>query len=141
MGTKVKIVPVEAHNSVGIVERYYGLVRRAYLIIVAEIKGISKEMALQMAFKALNDTAGISGIVPTLLVYGALPRLSEYDAPAPTVSQRSMALKKATAEIQKLRVKRQVEDALNARNGPSTNDIHELALNSDVLVWREGNTG
>jgi hypothetical protein len=46
MGTKVKIVPIEAHNSVGIVERYYGLVRRAYLIIVAEIKGISKEMAL-----------------------------------------------------------------------------------------------
>jgi hypothetical protein len=46
MGTKVKIVPIEAHNSVGIVERYHGLVRRAYLIIVAEIKGISKEMAL-----------------------------------------------------------------------------------------------
>jgi hypothetical protein len=46
MGTKVKIVPIEAHNSVGIVERYYRLVRRAYLIIVAEIKGISKEMAL-----------------------------------------------------------------------------------------------
>jgi hypothetical protein len=46
MGTKVKIVSIEAHNSVGIVEHYYGLVRRAYLIIVAEIKGISKEMAL-----------------------------------------------------------------------------------------------
>jgi hypothetical protein len=46
MGTKVKIVPIEAHNSVGIVERYYGLVRHTYLIIVAEIKGISKEIAL-----------------------------------------------------------------------------------------------
>jgi hypothetical protein len=46
MGTKVKIVPIEAHNSVGIVEQYYSLVRRAYLIIVAEIKGISKEIAL-----------------------------------------------------------------------------------------------
>ena len=46
MGTKVKIVPVEAHNSIGIVKRYYKLVRRAYLIIVAEIKGISKEIAL-----------------------------------------------------------------------------------------------
>jgi len=46
MGIKVKIVLIEAHNSVGIVERYYGLVRRTYLIIVAEIKGISKEIAL-----------------------------------------------------------------------------------------------
>jgi hypothetical protein len=46
MGTKVKIVPIEAHNSIGIVKRYYELVRCTYLIIVAEIKGISKEMAL-----------------------------------------------------------------------------------------------
>ena len=42
----MKIVPIEAYNSIGIVERYYGLVRRAYLITVAEIKGISKEIAL-----------------------------------------------------------------------------------------------
>jgi hypothetical protein len=42
----VKIIPIEAYNSIGIVEYYYGLVRRAYLIIIAEIKGISKEIAL-----------------------------------------------------------------------------------------------
>ena len=39
--------------------------------------------------------------------------------------------------MQKLRAKRQVNDALNMRNSPNTLDIHELALNSDVLVWRE----
>jgi hypothetical protein len=134
MGTKVKIVPVEAHHSVGIVERYHGLIRRAYLIIMAEVKGITKEIVLQMAFKALNDTAGISGIVPILLVYGTLPRLTEYDPPSPSVSQRSAALKKAMAEIQNLRAKRQVDDALNTRNGPSTTNIHDLTLNSNVLV-------
>jgi len=42
----VKIVPIEAYNSIGIIEHYYKLVQRAYLIIVAEIKGISKEIAL-----------------------------------------------------------------------------------------------
>jgi hypothetical protein len=141
MGIKVKIVPVKAHNSIGIVERYHGPIRRAYLIITTEIQGIDKDMALQMAFKAINDTAGPDGLVPTLLVYGALPRMVEYDAPSPTVTQRSAALRKAMAEIQKLRAKRQVTDALNTRNGPSTTDIHDLTLNSDVLVWREGNTG
>jgi hypothetical protein len=141
MGIRVKIVPVEAHNSIGIVERYHGPVRRAYLIVSTEIPGINRDMALQMAFKAVNDTAGPDGLVPTLLVYGALPRMVEYDAPSPSVSQRSLALKKAMSEIQKLRAKRQVTDALNTRNGPSTANIHELALNSDVLVWREGNTG
>jgi hypothetical protein len=46
MGIKVKIVSIEAYNSIGIIKRYYGLVRCAYLIIVVEIKGINKEIAL-----------------------------------------------------------------------------------------------
>jgi hypothetical protein len=59
-----------------------------------------------MTFKALNNTAGISRIVPTLLVYGTLPRLSKYDTPAPTISWYSIALKKVIVEIQKLWAKR-----------------------------------
>ncbi len=86
MGIKVKIVLVEAHNSVGIVKRYHGPVRRAYLVISTEIQGISKDMALQMAFKAVNDTARPDGLVPTLLVYGALSRMVEYDAPSPSIA-------------------------------------------------------
>jgi hypothetical protein len=42
----VKIVSIEAHNSIGIIEYYYKLVRRTYLIIIAKIKGISKEITL-----------------------------------------------------------------------------------------------
>jgi hypothetical protein len=98
-------------------------------------------MALQMAFKAVNDTAGPDGLVPTLLVYGTLPRMVEYDAPSPTIAQRSAALKKAMMEIQKLWAKRLVANALGTRNGPSTTGLHDLTINSDVLVWREGNTG
>ena len=40
-----------------------------------------------------------------------------------------------------MRAKRQVTTALNNRNGPNTTSVQELDLNSDVLVWREGNTG
>jgi hypothetical protein len=141
MGTRIKIVPVEAHNSIGLVERYHGLIRRAFIIIITEIQGLDRDMALQMAFKAINDTAGPDGLVPTLLVYGAYPRMTENDTPAPTVTQRAMAIRKAMAEIDKLRAERQVADALNTRNGPSTSEIHALPLNSEVLVWREGNGG
>jgi hypothetical protein len=51
-----------------------------------------------------------------------------------------VALKKTMTEIQRLQAKWQVNDALNTRNGPSITDIHELTLNSDILVWREDNT-
>jgi len=98
-------------------------------------------MALQMAFKAINDSVGPNGLIPTLLVYGAYPRLTERDAPTATVTQRANAIKKAMAEIQKIRAQRQINDALHTRNGPSTTAIHSLNLNSQVLVWREGNTG
>ena len=35
----------------------------------------------------------------------------------------------------------QVQEALNYRNGPLMTAIHDLPINSEVLVWREGNTG
>lgn len=141
MGIQTKGVPVEAHNSVGIVERYHGPLRRAYQIIAAELPGLDKSIALQMAFKALNDSAGPEGLIPTLLVFGAYPRLVESDPPAPSVSQRAAAIRKAMDEVRKLHAKRQVADAVNMRNGPRTDPVHELPPNSPVLVWREGNGG
>jgi hypothetical protein len=137
VGTVTKSVPVETHHSIGIVERYHGPVRRAYQIASEELPDLDRDAALQMAFKAINDTAGPDGIVPTLLVFGAYPRLVESDAPSPTVSHRATVLKKAMEEVRKLRAKRQVNDALNQRNGPSTSAIKDLPLNSDVLVWCE----
>jgi hypothetical protein len=108
---------------------------------MAEIKGINKDIALQMAFKVINDTAGLDGIVPILLVYGTLPRISKYNPLSPLVAQRSNALRKAIEEIKSLRASHEVARALNVCNGPSITNIHELLLNSEVLVWREGNTG
>ena len=38
-----------------------------------------------MAVKAVNNTASPNGLVPTLLVYGAYPRIGKLDPPAPSV--------------------------------------------------------
>ena len=38
-----------------------------------------------MAFKAINDTASPNGLVLTLLVFGAYPRIVELDALSPLV--------------------------------------------------------
>jgi hypothetical protein len=42
----VKIVLIETHYSIRIIKCYYSLIRRTYLIIIAEVKGIIKEIAL-----------------------------------------------------------------------------------------------
>ncbi len=93
-----------------------------------------------MAFKAINNTTRLDRLVPTLLVYGAYPRITKYDPPSLSVVQRALAIKKAMAEVQKLRAKRQINNALNIRNGPSTYDVNSLNINNDMLVQREGNT-
>ena len=67
-----------------------------------EIPDINKDMALQMTFKAINDTVGPDGLVPTFLVFGAYPQMVKSDAPSPSVTQRANAIKKAMAEVHKL---------------------------------------
>ena len=86
MGIRTKAVLVEAHNSIGMVERYYRPLQHAYQIITIEIPDINKDMALQMAFKAINDTVGLDRLVLTLLVFGAYLRMTELDVPSPTVT-------------------------------------------------------
>jgi len=66
-----------------------------------------------MAFKAINDSIGPDGLVPTLLVFGAYPRITNLDVPSPIVTQRAAAVKKAMEEIRKLYTKQQVTDALS----------------------------
>ena len=78
-------MPVEAYNLVGIVERYYSPLRRIYRIITIELPDISKDMALQIVFKAINDSAGPNGLIPTLLVFRAYLYIVESNAPNPIV--------------------------------------------------------
>jgi hypothetical protein len=48
MSIKVKEVPVEAYNSVGLIKRYHTLLRCVYKILKAELKDkhINKEIIL-----------------------------------------------------------------------------------------------
>jgi len=90
-----------------------------------------------MAVKAVNDTTGPNGLVPTLLVYGAYPRISNLGPPAPSITERAATIRKAMAKIVKLWAKQAINNALHHRNGPNTTPVHDLPLNSEVLIWRK----
>lgn len=134
---RTKAVPVESANSMTVVERYHAPLRKAFHIIRKEAPDMEKEEVLQMAVKAINDSVGPEGLVPTLLVFGALPRLGlPTDAPTPSTFQRATALRKATAEMSRHFASRQIKDALATRNGPDVSDIHTAPIGSAVLVYR-----
>jgi hypothetical protein len=87
IGICMKAVLVEAHNSIGMVERYYRPLRRSYQIITVEIPDIDKDIALQIAFKAINNTTGLDGLVLMLLVFSTYLQMVELDAPLLLVTQ------------------------------------------------------
>lgn len=136
LSIQTKCVPVEAANSIGLVERYHAPLRRAYLIITAELKDqtIGKEIRLQMAIKAVNDTTGYNGLVPTLLVFETFPRITNDDTPTLSTTERAKAINITMTEIAKLHAKRQVNNALHQRNGPQTMRIHDTSIGSLVLM-------
>ena len=52
-----------------------------------------------MFFKAINNSVGHNGLVSTLLVISAYPRMTISDIPSPSITQHAMAMRKAIDEI------------------------------------------
>jgi hypothetical protein len=86
-------IAVEQSSSMGISKRIYGPLRRTFLKLKLQHPTVPKELLLDMALKGYNDSAGINGLVPTVLVCGAFPKLPLKDADsnthAPTHSERA----------------------------------------------------
>lgn len=139
LGTGTKCAPVEAHHSIGLVERYHQPLRRAFNVIQEELKdqNLDRAIILQMAVKSINDTAGPDGSTPTILVFGTYPKITEAHTSNLSIIKRANAIQKASAEIVKLRAKRQVNSALTQKNGPDVAPIHDVPLGGKVWVWRE----
>ncbi|EED14740.1 conserved hypothetical protein [Talaromyces stipitatus ATCC 10500] len=139
MGIRCHQVPVEAHNAIGKVERYHTPLRRAYNIILSELgESVDKEIILQMVVKAVNDTVGPDGLVPTILVFGAYPRMTYDSPPSALTAKRAQAMRKAMIDLRNAMATRKVNNALKARNGPIVTEMLNLAPGTDVQVWREG---
>jgi hypothetical protein len=89
---------------------------------------------LQIAVKAINNSAGLNSIVPTLLVFGAYPQLTKINPSSPSVTKRTKAICAVTKEVRRLYTKRQVKDALAIRNSPDTKNTLNLPLQSNIRV-------
>ena len=52
-----------------------------------------------MVVKAINNIAGPNGLVPTLLVFGAYPRMSKFDSPTTIITQGAAVIKNAIKQV------------------------------------------
>ncbi len=126
---------VEAHNSLGSGERCHAPLRRIFLKIREEYPKIDKNIVLKLAVRAMNDTMGPEGLVPSYLVFGCIPRFPSTDSTLPTQQQRMDAMQAARREMAIITAELQIRKALMSRvlrNADLVIEIGDL-----VRIFRE----
>ena len=132
-GISLKISGVESHNSIGVGERYHSFLRRIYQKVIREHPNINNDAALEIAVRVLNDTAGPNGLVPTLLVFGVMPRMPIRPMELPSQLERMTAIHAARKELSQSIASHRVTQALQ-RNTPSAS-MSSLKIGDEVLVY------
>jgi hypothetical protein len=112
--------------------------RRFFLKIKNDIPSLPDDVSLRVAVKAINDTVGPNGLVPTLLDFGTMPQLTLMQgslSPYTGQEQRDIALRAATAEYQKYVNERRLKEVLRAKPSLAMNCIYQPG--DSVLIYRE----
>lgn len=123
------------------VERYHSPLRVAYEKIRESLpKSETDSECLQLAVKAVNDTIGPEGLVPTLLVFGAIPRPARIEQAGPQV-ERAKALDKAMDNVRKEQASRRIAFGLKTLKCPKgkehSKEIRLLPAGEQVYLNRQ----
>ena len=116
-GIIMKPTPTESHNSLSSCERYHAPLRRIYKKLQIEFPRLNEDTRLSLAVQALNNTAGPDGLVPTLLVFGMVPKLPLGHIENYPKSQRDRfaALEAARREMETIVAEQRLKVAEKAR--------------------------
>lgn len=91
-----------------------------------------------MTYKAVNDAIGPVGLLPTLLVYGAMPLPGvKLKQPHPTILSRAQAVQRATLKVSMHAARRQTRSALRSRHTSDATAAQMMVLRSLAIEFRE----
>eukprot|EP00171_Calliarthron_tuberculosum_P008498 IDg8498t1 len=136
-GVMLKFSGTQHHNGLAIVERYHAPLRTIYRRVKIECPELGSGLILQSAVKAMNDTVGPEGLVPSLLVYGIPPRYTPAGLSPMLLDQRQRheAIRIAREEFFRISNKLRISRALNAKVPESADRIFKEG--DLVRVYRE----
>lgn len=139
-GITVVKAPIESPATMTHVERYHAPLRSAFTKIRESLpRSETDEECLQLAVKAVNDTIGPEGLVPTLLVFGAIPRPATVE-PAKCQMERARALEKAMDAVTREQAKRRIALGLKSKSPKGvehSTELRKLPAGAKVYVFRQ----
>ena len=121
---------IQSHNSIGVGERYHKPLRDTFRKLKIGHPKMQRQLLLALAVKAMNDTLGPEGTVPSALVFGEFPRLRSFEGPIvprPALAERAEAAQEARPYMAKHLAQVRVKQATDRTYQPG----------DKVLVWRE----
>jgi hypothetical protein len=117
-GITLSISGVVAHKSLGIGERMHGPISRVYNMIRIDYPHIPAGTLPKLGVKAMNDTIGKNGLVPSLLVFGVIPRYLAIHTELPNQKVKMEVIAAAQMEMNSIFAERRIATAL-VKNIPS----------------------
>ena len=140
----IKTMFVKIHWSIEIVEKYHSIFRRTYLMIMKNLivtnmifTKIIKKMKFQITIKIVNDIINDNDLIFTLLIFDAYFRMQKFNFSFSIIIQKIEIIRKIMNEIRMIKAERQISNALNIRNKSIIDYLHDLSLNSEILVWKK----
>jgi hypothetical protein len=134
-GITLRISGVEVHNQLGIWERYNCPLWRVYQKIEHEFPHVCPVLLLRIEVKAINDTMGTNGLVPSLLVFSVVPRVPPMSIDLPKQRDRMAALAAAQMKKSTIVSEKRITAALTQNVPSSVGRTYEVG--EEVLVFRE----
>ena len=130
----LRLTGTESHNSLGQGETYHAMIRRIFNKVSLTHPALTPELRLACTVKAMKDTAGPNGLVPSLLVFGRLPCSPGVESGLPNQVQREQAIVSVRDEYAEIFAQGRVKKALTRKPPPSAKFY--FRPNQPVYVFR-----
>jgi hypothetical protein len=106
--------------------------RRVYNKILMDNPHLHRSMILKLSIKATNDTIGIGGISPSMLVFGCIPRFPITFSHLPDQAERMKALQVGMIEMNDAVAAERIAEALKSQIPPAADRL--LRVGDEVMV-------
>lgn len=104
----------------GVVERYHAPLQRIFLVIKRSHPALNPRLALRLVIKGTNDTTGPEGLVPSLLVFGAIPSLPDINKLLSSQREGIAAIDLARAEMETITSELLISQGFRSKLSPVT---------------------
>lgn len=93
------------------------------------------EIVLRYTIKALNDTLGPEGLIPSMMVFGTVPTFTSIEGGQKTQKERMKVIWTAKAKMERMTADLRIKTALKAKIPPATQ--FDFIPRQTVRVFRE----